>query len=249
MARFKDHFSTHSADYAAHRPVYPQALVDRLADAAPALDLALDCGCGTGQLSTRLASRFRRVVATDASAEQIANATPHPHVAYRTVPADRSELPPGSVDLVTVAQAAHWLDLDAFYAETRRVARPRAVIALITYGILEVEGDAADAVVRHFYHDVLGPHWPPERRHVEDGYRSLPFPFEDIPMPSLAIEASWGLRDLIGYTETWSAVRQAEKAVGRAPIDAFRAELAEAWGDPETQRRVTWPLSLRTGRV
>jgi SAM-dependent methyltransferase len=163
-------------------------------------------------------------------------------------------LPDASADLITVAQAAHWLDLEAFYAEVRRVARPRAILALISYGVLEVADARADAVVRDFYRDVLGPHWPPERRHVEDGYRTLAFPFAEIPFaeipaPALSIEVAWGLDDLIGYTETWSAVRAAERALGRGPITAFRAALAEAWGEPEERRGVRWPLSLRVGRL
>ncbi|KMO42648.1 SAM-dependent methyltransferase [Methylobacterium variabile] len=249
MTTFKDHFSTNNAGYAAHRPTYPPALVEYLADSAPDRALALDAGCGTGQLSTLLAERFAQVVATDASAQQIAAATPHARVTYRTAPAERSGLPEASTDLVTVAQAAHWLDLDPFYAEVRRIARPRAVVALITYGVLHVEDAAADEVAQRFYSEVIGPYWPPERRHVEEGYRALPFPFAPLDAPALDIEVAWRLPDLIGYTETWSAVRAAEKAVGRGPIEAFHAELTEAWGDPDSVRRVRWPLSLRVGRV
>ena len=249
MATFKDHFSTHNAGYAAHRPTYPRALVDVLADAAPSRELALDVGCGTGQLSTLLAERFARVVATDASAQQILNATPHDRVAYHAAPAEQSGLPDASTDLITVAQAAHWLDLDPFYAEVRRIARPGAVVALITYGVLHVEDAAADAVTQRFYYDVIGPYWPPERKHVEDGYRALPFPFTPIDAPALDIDVAWKLADLIEYADTWSAVRAAEKAVGRGPVETFHAELAAAWGDPEAVKRVRWPLSLRIGRI
>jgi SAM-dependent methyltransferase len=245
---FKDHFSANAAGYAAHRPRYPMALVDFLADAAPGRLLALDCGCGTGQLSVLLADRFDRVVATDASAAQIANAEPHDRVEYRTARAEDSGLPDASVDLITVAQAAHWLDLDRFYDEARRVARPGAVLALITYGVLHVEGDV-DRSVQRFYYDVIGKYWPPERRHVEASYRTLPFPFTEIPVPELAIEVSWRLSDLLGYVDTWSAVKEAEKAVGREPLDAFATELRKAWADPELRRAVRWPLALRVARL
>lgn len=248
MTGFRDHFSSGSAAYAAHRPRYPAALVDFLAGLAPARDLALDCGCGTGQLSVLLAERFRRVLATDASAAQIAEGEAHPSVEYRTAPAERSGLAEASADLVTVAQAAHWLDLPPFYAEVRRVAKPAAVLALVTYGVLHVEG-AADPVVRRFYGEVIGPYWPPERRHVEDGYRALPFPFAEIAAPPLAIEAMLSLPDLLGYVATWSAVRAAERALGRDPLAAFRDELTGVWGEPETRRTVRWPLSLRVGRL
>jgi SAM-dependent methyltransferase len=245
---FKDHFSSHAERYAAHRPTYPAALVDYLAGVAPALDIALDCGCGTGQLSVPLAARFARVVATDASAAQIQNAEAHPRVEYRTAPAERSGLRDASADLITVAQAAHWLDLDRFYDEARRVARPGGALAMISYGVVEVEG-RPDAVVHRFYYDIIGSYWPPERRHVDAGYRTLPFPFPELDPPRLAIEVSWSLPDFIGYVDTWSAVRAAEQQVGREMIDVFFRDLAEAWGDSATRRGVRWPLAVRVGTL
>jgi SAM-dependent methyltransferase len=247
-ANFKDHFSSNAAGYAAYRPTYPMELVNELAKITPSQALALDCGCGTGQLSVLLAERFDRVVATDASAAQIEKAESHQRVTYRTALAEDSGLPDASVDLITVAQAAHWLDLDKFYTEVRRVARPNAVLALITYGVLHVEGDV-DPTVQHFYYETIGPYWPAERRHVEEGYRSLSFPFPEARLPQLAIEATWSLDDLMGYIHTWSAVRAAEKALGTSPAGQFELELRRLWGDVATKRRVTWPLSLRVGHV
>lgn len=247
-AHFKDHFSSGSADYAAHRPSYPPRLAAELARLSPGRARALDCGCGTGQLSVLLAGHFDEVVATDASAAQIGKAQAHPRVRYRTALAQDSGLPDASVDLITVAQAAHWLDLDAFYAEVRRVARPQAAVALVTYGVPHIEG-AVDETLQHFYRDVIGPYWPAERRHVEDGYRSLPFPFPEVALPAMAIELHWGLGDLIGYVNTWSAVKAAAKALGDAPVAALAASLRRDWGDPALRRRVAWPLSARVGHV
>jgi len=248
MSAFKDHFSTRSAEYAAYRPTYPRALVDFLADAAPGAELALDCGCGTGQLSVLLCERFARVVATDASEKQIENAEPHARVAYRVAPAEASSLGEASADLVVAAQAAHWFDLPAFYAEARRVARPHGVVALVTYGVIEME-EPVDAVVKHFYRDIVGPYWPPERRHVEEGYRSFDFPFAEFAAPPLAIEAAWTFDAFTGYVDTWSAVKAAETALGRAPVERFQRELAAAWGDLATRRTLRFPLSLRAGRA
>ncbi len=245
---FKDHFSTSSSAYAVYRPTYPRALVDYLADLCGRPEAALDVGCGTGQLSTLLAERFHHVIATDASAQQIQNAKAHPCVEYRVLPAEHTDLPDHSVDLITAAQAAHWFDLSAFYAEVGRVGKPGAILALITYGVLEAD-PAIDPTIQHFYRDVVGPYWPPERRHVEEGYRSFDFPFEELNAPPLAIEVQWQASDLIGYVDTWSAVRQAEKALGRAPVEEFQRNLLERWGDPERRRTIRFPLSLRVGRI
>jgi SAM-dependent methyltransferase len=245
---FKDHFSARSADYAAYRPTYPHAVVDHLAGLCARTEVALDVGCGTGQLSVLLAQRFAQVIATDASAQQIDKADPLDRVEYRVAPAERSGLPDRSVDLITAAQAAHWFDLPAFHSEARRVGRPGAILALITYGVVQADPDI-DPVIRRFYKDVIGSYWPPERRHVEDGYRSFDFPFEELPPPALAIEVEWRARDLIGYADTWSAVREAEKALGREPVESFQRDLMAAWGDMERRRIIRFPLSFRIGRI
>ncbi|HEX4629287.1 MAG TPA: class I SAM-dependent methyltransferase [Gemmatimonadales bacterium] len=248
--RFKDHFSQVAVAYAAHRPTYPAALVDYLAGLAPARRLAWDAGCGSGQLAVLLADAFERVVATDASAEQIAQATAHPRVDYRRASAAASGLPAGVADLAAAAQAAHWFDLPAYYAEVRRVARPGAIVALVSYGVVAA-GPDLDAVIGPFYRGVLAAYWPPERWHVNDGYRSLPFPFEELEAPAFEIRREWQLADLVGYIGTWSAVWALEQAAGPDRFATFRRALATAWGGgpAATVRPVRWPLALRVGRV
>jgi SAM-dependent methyltransferase len=244
----KDYFSAGAARYAAHRPTYPGALADFLAEVALRRGLAWDCGCGSGQLSELLADRFERVIATDASPEQLAAARAHSNVEYRRAPAEASGLPNSVLDLAVAAQAAHWFDLPAYYAEVRRVARPGATIALVSYATMRVD-DAVDPVVSHFYVDALGPYWPPGRRHVEDGYRSLPFPFDEIAAPPLVMRAEWALADVVGYVQTWSAVWAIEQAKGHAPVEEFCRDLARTWGPAATVRAVRWPLALRVGRL
>jgi SAM-dependent methyltransferase len=245
---FKDHFSEISAAYAAHRPSYPTALVDFLAGLAPARGLAWDAGCGSGQLSVLLAGPFARVVATDASPEQIARAAPHPKVEYRCASADASGLTDRVADLATAAQAAHWFDLPAYYAELRRVTRPGGIVALISYGVVSL-GTGLDEVIRPFYQQVLAPYWLPERRHVDEGYRSLPFPFDELDAPAFEIRLDWRLEELVGYVGTWSAVSALEQAQGQGPFATFRRELANAWGPATAVHTVRWPLALRVGRV
>lgn len=248
MNDVKVHFTAGAAAYAAHRPRYPAALADFLAAAAPRRGLAWDSGCGSGQLSLLLADRFERVVATDASAEQLAHATRHPNIEYAHATAEASGLANGIVDLAVAAQAAHWFDLRGYYAEVRRVARRGAIVALATYALMRVH-DEIDPVVDHFYAAVLAPYWPPERRHTEDGYRSLPFPFDELPAPTFEMRADWALGDMVAYVATWSAVRAMEQARGRAPFEAFARDLAGVWGPPAAVRSVRWPLSLRLGLV
>jgi SAM-dependent methyltransferase len=246
--KFKDHFSETAEQYAAHRPSYPAALAQFLAGAAPRRALAWDAGCGSGQLSVLLAEPFDRVIATDASAEQLARAKPHPKVEYCRATAEASGLEAASVDLAVSAQAAHWFDLPAYYAEVRRVARPGALVAQSVYNLVEVDA-AVDRAVRRFYTDHLGPYWPPERRFVETDYATLPFPFERIEAPQLELRATWTLAHFIGYVRSWSGVVAMEKALGTEPVDALGRELAPLWGADGAARELRWPLTLRVGRV
>ena len=244
---FKDHFSGDSPAYARHRPSYPDALADALADLAPGRRLAFDAGCGSGQMSVLLADRFAYVAAVDVSAQQIAAATPHPRITYRVAPAEGSGLEDASVDLITAAQAAHWFDLPAFYAEVRRIARADAVIALASYPLPRIANAAADAVLRRFYGETLASYWPPERVHVERGYADLPFPFEPVASPALTIVRTWTPADLVAYVGTWSAVRAMGDA-GPAALAGFERALLEAGSRSDTHV-VEWPIALRIGRI
>ncbi len=249
MTGFSDHFGAVAGHYAEFRPHYPASLFAWLAAQCDRHALAWDCGTGSGQAAQALAAHFAQVHATDASAEQIAHAEAHAGVTYAVVPAERSGLADASTDLVTVAQALHWFDLPAFYAEVRRVLKPGGVVAAWTYGVHTTEGDAIDAAVRRFYHEVVGPYWPPERRHVENGYRELPFPFTRIPAPAFAMQVSWSLAQLLGYLGSWSATARLRKATGSDPLPALGQQLRPLWGDPAKTRIVRWPLSLLAGRL
>ncbi|MBF0192176.1 MAG: class I SAM-dependent methyltransferase [Magnetococcales bacterium] len=246
---FKDHFSTVAGHYAGNRPGYPPELFAWLAGQCTERGLAWDCGAGTGQASVELARHFERVEATDASAAQIAQATPCPGVVYRQARAEASGLVAGSVDLIVVAQALHWFDLEAFYAEVRRVLKPGGVVAAWSYGVLSVEGEGVNALVQDFYHHEVGPHWPPERCHVENGYRDLFFPFAAIPAPTFAMRALWHLDSLLGYFSSWSATAQYCKVRGIDPVALLRPRLRAIWGDADRPRWVEWPLVLRAGRL
>jgi ubiquinone/menaquinone biosynthesis C-methylase UbiE len=247
---FTDHFARVASQYASHRPTYPPELFDWLAECSPARELAWDCATGNGQAATALADHFTQVWATDASASQIEAATPYPGVAYHTAAAHCSGLPDQCADLVTVAQALHWFDLDSFYAEVRRVLKPDGLLAIWTYGIFRTEGAGSERIqslLDHFYHATVGPCWPPERRHVENSYADLAFPFIERIPPRLSMSVDWTLDDLAGYLRSWSATSRYRELHGSDPVVALAGELAPLWG--ATQRRVVWPLSIKAGTL
>jgi SAM-dependent methyltransferase len=245
---FSDHFSGVAGAYTEFRPRYPHALFDWLADLAPRRELAWDCATGSGQAALALAPHFERVIATDASAEQIAAAPPHPRVEYRVAPAETSGLAADSVDTITVAQALHWFDRPAFYGEAGRVLRGDGVLAAWTYGHPQLDDPGADEVFRRFYSETVGPFWPPERALVDAGYDTIEFPFAEVEPPAFEMETRWPLAALLGYVGTWSAVTRFENAQGFDPVPRLAGHLASAWGNPEEPRRIRWPLTLRVGR-
>ena len=247
QAPFKDHFSRLAAEYASFRPHYPATLFEYLAACCRRRALAWDCACGSGQATIDLARHFDAVVATDASAAQIAAAPPRANVQYRVASAAASGLAAESVDLVSVAQALHWFDLEPFYAEVARVLRAGGVLAVWTYGVLHVAGEEIDRRVQHFYWDTLGAYWPPERQLVEEGYRNLPFAFAELTAPAFEMQEDWSLAQLIGYVRSWSAsARYLEKNAVDAAA-ALEESLVPLWSEPGALRRIRWPLSLRIG--
>jgi SAM-dependent methyltransferase len=210
--------------------------------------VAWDCATGNGQAARDLARYFATVIATDASGEQIAHALPASNIAYRVAPAEASGLADRSVDVVTVAQALHWLDFDRFYVEVRRVARSGGLIAVWSYGACHVGADV-EPLLREFEEGVVGPYWSPERRWVDEGYRTLPFPFEELAVPPFELRVRWSLSQLREYLSSWSAVASYRRDRGEDPVAPLMERIEHHWGPSERAREVAWPLSVRVGRI
>jgi SAM-dependent methyltransferase len=248
MKPYADHFSNVASAYATCRPAYPPPLFSYILTLPRRHDLAWDCAAGSGQATLPLTGRFRRVLATDVSAAMLERAPRHPKIEYRVSRAEDSGLADSSADLVTVAQALHWVDIEPFYTEVERVLAPGGVLAVWSYASQLLGDDALDAVLTHFYTEVVGPYWPAERRHVETGYRTLAFPYAELEAPAFVMGERWTLLQLLGYVGTWSATQRFRETEGFDPVERLAGELAESWGDPTSVRLVRWPLSLRLGR-
>jgi ubiquinone/menaquinone biosynthesis C-methylase UbiE len=244
---FEDHFSRQSKQYAQFRPHYPNELYAYLASIAPGHSLAWDCGTGNGQAAVGLAKYFNKVHATDASAEQIALAYPHERVEYRVERAENVSLAHASVDLVTVAVALHWFSFDEFYREGKRVLKPDGIIAAWTYNAVEISPEI-DQLVNRYYGEILAGYWPERIRYLGEGYKTLPFPFEEIVPPSFVMEIHWNLIQFAGFLDSWSATQRYKAEKGKHPLEIIWPELLAAWGDKKEGRLLRWPLHFRIGR-
>jgi len=244
--KFEDNFSAQSKQYAQFRPQYPDTLYDYLASVSEEHSLAWDCGTGNGQAAVSLAKYFARVYATDASAKQIANAYPHEKVEYYVESAEHVGLESSSVDLVTVAQAVHWFDLEKFHAEVKRVLKPNGVLALWTYGLPEIS-PKVDKAVERLYFGVLADFWSDRVRYVEEEYRTLPFPFTEITPPTLTMEATWDRDQLVGFFDSWSATQKYRQQKGYHPLEEVWDEISDDWKVEKEKRTIRWHLYFRIG--
>lgn len=246
---FADHFSTQAADYARHRPRYPNELFAWLARQSPSRERAWDAGCGNGQASLGLAEMFDAVYASDPSAAQIALCPHHPRIRFVVESAEQCSLPSDSVDLLLVAQAYHWFDHARFVREVERVVKKGGLFCALSYGLCRVS-PAVDAVYDHYYGDVVDAYWPPERAHVENGYADLPLPGTELgAIPPFSMTPTWSLSHFCGYLSSWSATQRYKQAQGSDPLLQIDAALRDAWGDPEQVRSVSFPLRLRVCRL
>ncbi len=243
----KDYFSTHSGDYVKFRPTYPAALFDFLKPLVPSRQAAWDCGTGNGQVAIELAKFFERVYATDISRAQLEKAFQAANIEYSVQPAEQTNFPDRSFDLIIVAQAVHWFNFDKFYREVRRTAKEDAVLCLIGYGRIEIS-PRIDPVISDFYTNKLRNYWDEERKYIDEGYQTIPFPFEEIPAPQFEMEQRWSFEHLIGYLNTWSVVKHFIKRNQCNPIDALEVELKKHWEDG-TLKAVKFPVLLRIGRI
>jgi len=245
-AGFADHFSAVAADYASARPEYPPALFDWIATIAPSRELAWEAGCGSGQASRGLAGHFARVHATDPSAAQIAQARAPGNVRFAVEPGERCSLPDASADAVCVAQALHWFDRDAFFAECARVLRPGGV--LVAWGYQDIEVPPGIAAANASLQDAIRPYWPAERALVDEAYASFGWPFDAVPAPRFAMAAAWDLPRLLGYFSSYSASQRHRAAAGTDVVATLAPAFAAGWGDPAATRTLRWPLFVHARR-
>jgi len=247
MADFKDYFSTQSDTYSRYRPEYPEQLYSFLAGLCPERALAWDCATGNGQAARGLSGYFKNIVATDASGDQIAKAKGAKNIHFRVADASGSGLEGRSVDLVSVAQALHWFELDKFYGEVKRVLKPDGILAVWCYGLMTVN-EQVDQIYLDYYHNELDGYWPIERDHIENGYSKINFPYQKINCPDFQIKANWTLENFIGYLRSWSATQRYIDDKGHDPLKTCIAKLQKVW-QKEATKQISWPLTVFAGRA
>jgi len=243
----KDNFSKQAEAYAKYRPQYPSALFEHIISFVKEKKLAWDCGTGNGQTAKELARYFEQVYATDISSKQIEHAVKAHNIIYKTEPAEKTALEENSTDLITVSQALHWFDFDKFYNEVRRVSKPGGLIAVWTYSLLRID-DITNNLVDQYHFEKMKDYWDKERHYVDDFYKTIPFPFEEIDTAAFAIELNWDLQDLEGYLNTWSALQKFIATNNYNPVAELIERIKQHWPDSE-MRKIIFPIHLKLAYV
>lgn len=248
MKEIKDNFSVGATNYASFRPESPAELYTFLFQQTQSFDTAWDVGTGNGQVAVVLANHFRQVHATDISAKQLANAIQKPNIIYGEERAESSSLPDNSTDLITVAQAFHWFDFEAFYAEVNRVAKPGAFLSIWTYNLLTIDKGLIDRIINDFYFNTVGPYWDPERKFVDTGYKNVDIPFVEIETPVFLIKKQWTFQQFLGYIGTWSSVQHYKNRESADPVILLKEKLAPHWQESE-MKSIDFPVFMRLFRI
>ncbi|MGI9546696.1 MAG: class I SAM-dependent methyltransferase [Flavobacteriaceae bacterium] len=249
MKPLNDRFSNNSDQYLKYRPNYPVDFINEIIALSSSRSDCWDCGTGNGQVATLLAGHFEKVYATDISNNQIKNAINVPNIQYDVCRAAETPFPADSFDLITAAQAAHWFDFEAFYKEAHRVSRNSGILALWGYGLLRFHNEI-DPIIDNFYNETVGPYWDDERKHIDNSYRSIPFPLEEIELNrKYTMRKEFGLEELVGYLGTWSSVKKFTQDLGYSPVSRLIDQLSPIWEGAGSTRIGHFPLFTRIGRI
>lgn len=243
----KDRFSIAADQYRLYRPTYPDALFECLNSLVPLKMKAWDVGTGNGQVASVLAATFDSVFATDISQNQLDQAPRMENVYYSAQSAERTDFPDHFFDLITVAQAIHWFDFNSFYHEVKRTAKQNALIAVMGYGRIQID-QTIDEIISRFYFETVGPYWDAERKYVDENYQTIPFPFEEIRTPLFEHLQTWTLAHLLGYLNTWSAVKNYQQQKKKNPVDFLSTQLEPHWSSHD-KKVVRFPILLRLGKI
>lgn len=243
----KDNFSHDPSGYATYRPSYPDTIFLELQKLISSTTSAWDVGTGNGQVAIKLSDFMDQVEATDISPAQIAQAALSPKINYSVQPAEKPNFDDNTFDLITIGQAIHWFDFDKFYKEVKRVAKDQAIIAAIGYGLIKID-PLVDKVINNFYREILNGYWDTERRYIDEDYRTLPFPFEELSIPHIAFKVEWTLDHLLGFLNTWSALKHYQTKNHTNPLKDIHSDLQIAWGEDKI-KVCTFPIISRIGKI
>ena len=182
---FIDNFSCHSKEYSFSRPTYPDLLFDFLYAITPQKNLAWDCATGNGQSAIGLCKYFKNVIASDANKNQIQHGFQRENIDYKIFPAGKCEVGQRFCRPRDCSQAIHWFDFEKFYTNVKRVGKKNGIIAVWSYDMHKINPQIDNISNRlNVEGEILGNYWAKETKYVNEKYKTIPFPFKEISVPT-----------------------------------------------------------------
>ena len=166
---------------------------------------------------------------------------------YSVQPSENTEFHDEQFDIVCIAQALHWFDLDQFWPEVKRVLKPGGLVAAWGYSWFPISAPV-DRSIQEEVLEFLGPYWPEQNKLLWDHYRNLSFPFDPIQPPAIEMNVAWDLQQLFGYLRSWSATRRWLEEVGETQFQKAYQRTKAVWGDEKSKKRVKMDFCLVVGR-
>lgn len=225
-------FNLKSGQYAQSRPRYPRNFYDFLISFVNHQEILWDCACGNGQVAIDLVGDFKKVFATDINENQIKNAFKHPKINYAVSPSENTSFPNNYFDLIGVAQAMHWFDLDAFFKEVDRVLKPDGILAIFGYGFVKINHEV-DQILEQVLHSEIDKYWSEGNSLLISEFKGVDFPFKNIDTPSFNMNQAWQRTDLLTYLDTWSAVKRYNEKNNSNIVEILKQHLEPLWDSNE----------------
>ncbi|ORZ24766.1 S-adenosyl-L-methionine-dependent methyltransferase [Lobosporangium transversale] len=227
-------------------------------------DVAVDVGTGTGQVASVLAEKFKQAYGVDASETMLASAVQKPNLTYYANKGeDLKDISSGSVDVLTIAEAIHWLDRPKFFSEVKRVLKPHGTFVALGYGfpVFEKYPRASQLIFELGNEpDKLGPIWELGRLIADNLYKCIEVPLDDVErhyFPNnkdgypLLMSEQVSMEHFRNYLKTWSGYKTfSERHPERPDIvdETIEAILKEEGLKNEDVVDVTWPTVLILAR-
>lgn len=234
----------HTKLYSKYRPSYPQTLIERIIfylkqkHNGP-YNLAVDVGCGTGQATKLFSPYFTHINAYDVSENQIKQARlvqTEANISFNVSSSESLPLADESVDLITVATAAHWFDLEKFYTECKRVLKINGVLAIFTNLIPRIinKNESLEQTLTQLinnYNHILQPYASDRMKYVMNRYKDINPTLEDVERDdSLYIDYMWTIDELIQYLRTYSCFQNyCEINSNNGLLDRIKASILDAF--------------------
>jgi ubiquinone/menaquinone biosynthesis C-methylase UbiE len=184
-----ENFTGKAEAYAIGRPGYPKAAIEYICSLVPQDAVFADIGAGTGKFTVALAERGYSVFAIEPNVDmrrQLAiTLAPYPNVSIMEGIAEATSLSDDSVDILTVAHALHWFNLDAFRAECNRIVKPGGLVIAIYNHVPGRElTDFCKQTIDMFFKDPTTGTFPNPMEYTRDNWLAYIASMDDSPLPN-----------------------------------------------------------------